>query len=180
MIDVLKHISRWFLLVLLQIIVFNRIGFYSLFNPFIYIFFILMLPLATPRSLLLILAFITGLTVDIFSNTGGLHAFASTLIAFVRPFWIQIAIPRSNYDDLSNIKLKEVEFGQFIAYSSVILLLHHFVLYLTESLAWGDLLLIIGKAIINTLISLLAIIAFRYFDLSSSKKAWIKTAAFSS
>lgn len=171
MIDILKHITRWFFLILLQIIVFNHIGFYSLFNPFIYIFFILMLPLATPRSLLLILAFITGLTVDVFSNTGGLHAFASTLIAFVRPFWIQIAIPRSNYDDLSNIKHKEVEFGQFTAYSGLLLLLHHFILYLSESLAWGDLLLIIGKALTNTLISLAAIIALRYFDLSSSKKA---------
>lgn len=171
MIEIVKHIFRWFLLILLQVIVFNRIGFYSLFNPFIYIFFILLLPLATPRSLLLVLAFITGLTVDIFSNTGGLHAFASTLIAFVRPYWIKITIPRSNYDDLSNIKLKEVEFGQFIAYSSLLLLMHHFILYLAESMAWGDLLLITGKAFTNTLISVVAIIAFRYFDLSSSKKS---------
>lgn len=171
MIEIVKHLFRWFILILLQVILFNRIGFYSLFNPFIYIFFILMLPLATPRSLLLILAFVTGLTVDVFSNTGGLHAFASTLIAFVRPFWIKIAIPRSNYDDLSNIKIKEVEFGQFMAYSSVLLLMHHFALYLAESLAWGDLLFITAKALINTFISVIAIIAFRYFDLSSSKKA---------
>lgn len=171
MIDIIKHTFRWLLLILLQIIVFNRIGFYSLFNPFIYVFFILMLPLATPRSLLLLLAFMTGITVDIFSNTGGLHAFASTLIAFVRPFWIKITIPRSNYDDLSNIKLKEIEFGQFMAYSSLLLFIHHFFLYLAESLAWGDLLLITGKALTNTLISVIAIISFRYFDLSSSKKS---------
>jgi len=169
MIDILKHVLRWVLLILFQIIVFNRIGFYSLFNPFVYVFFILMLPLSTPRSLLMLLAFFTGLTVDIFSNTGGLHALATTLIAFIRPYWIKIAISRSNYDDLSNIKLRDVEFGQFIAYSSLLILVHHFSLYLFESLAWGDLLFIIGKSFTNTFISLVAIIAFRYFDFSPKK-----------
>jgi rod shape-determining protein MreD len=171
MIEIIKQSLRWLVLIILQIIIFNRIGFNSLFNPFIYIFFVLMLPLATPRSLLLLLAFVTGLTVDIFSNTGGLHAFSATLIAFIRPYWIKIAIPRSNYDELSNIKLKEIEFGQFIAYTSLLLLVHHFSLYLVESLMWSDLLLIIGKAFTNTLISLVAIIAFRYFDLSPQKKS---------
>ncbi|MDP2187877.1 MAG: hypothetical protein Q8J69_04255 [Sphingobacteriaceae bacterium] len=170
MIEVFKQLIRWGLLLLLQVFLFNRIGFFSLFNPFIYVFFILMLPLATSRSLLLLLAFITGFAVDIFSNTGGLHAFASTLIAFIRPFWVKIAIPRSNYDELGNIKLKEIEFGQFVIYTSALLFIHHFALYLLESLAWGDLLWISGKSIINTLISLLTILAFRYFDLTPSKK----------
>lgn len=169
--EVLKQSFRWVLLILLQIIIFNRIGFFSLFNPFVYVYFVLMLPLATPRSLLLILAFLTGLTVDIFSNTGGLHALATTLVAFIRPFWVKIAIPRSNYDDLSNIKLKEIEFGQFMAYCSLLLLVHHFSLFLAESLYWQDLLLIFGKTFTNTLLSLTAVIAFRYFDLSKPKNA---------
>jgi hypothetical protein len=167
--DVLKHILRWVIVVVLQVGIFNHIGLMSLFNPFIYTFFILMLPLATPRSLLLILAFATGLVIDIFSNTGGLHAFASTLMAFVRPHWVKFAIPRSNYDDLSNIKLKDVEFGQFLAYTSVLLLVHHLSLYAIESLQLEAFFLIIGRTFTNAALALGAILAMRYFDLSPQK-----------
>lgn len=167
--ELLKHFLRWLIVVALQVGIFNQIGLMSLFNPFIYPFFILMLPLATPRSLLMILAFTTGLAIDIFSNTGGLHAFASTLVAFVRPHWVKIAIPRSNYDDLSNIKLRDVEFGQFLAYTAPLLLVHHLSLYAVESLRADEFFMILGKTLTNAFLALLGILAMRYFDLSPHK-----------
>lgn len=117
----------------------------------------------------MVLAFVTGLTVDIFSNTGGLHAFASTLIAFVRPYWIKITIPRSNYDELQNIRIKDIEFSQFIAYTSALILIHHFVLYTSESLSWSETLLILGKTLVNGLTTTAIVVAFRYFDFNQSK-----------
>lgn len=167
--ELLKHTFRWVLLVLLQLIIFNNIQFLGVLNPFVYIFVILMFPLGIPRGVLMVLAFVTGLTVDIFSNTGGLHAFASTLIAFVRPYWIKITIPRSNYDELQNIRIKDIEFGQFITYTSVLILIHHFVLYTSESLAWSETLLILGKTFTNGLITTAIVVAFRYFDFNQSK-----------
>lgn len=169
--DLIKHIVRWLFLVFLQIGIFNNIELAGLFNPFVYVFAILVFPLGMPRSVLLILAFITGLTIDIFSNTGGLHAAATTLLAFIRPWWVGITIPRTNYDELQNIRIKDIEFGQFITYTALLVGVHHLALFWGESMSWSDFWLIMGKTIINTLLTVVLVVAFRYFDFSSSKTA---------
>lgn len=167
--DILKHIVRWVLLIFLQISIFNNIELFGLLNPFVYIFSVLMLPLGTPRSLLMLIGFFTGWTVDIFSNTGGLHAAATTLLAFVRPWWVGVTVPRTNYDELQNIRIKDIEFGQFVTYAALLTAIHHLSLYWGESLAWADFGLIAGKTLVNSIFTLLLVVAFRYFDFSQGK-----------
>lgn len=165
MIEFLKQSIRLLVLLFFQLAVFNHIGLHGLFNPFIYVFFILMLPLSTPMSLLLILGFGSGLVVDIFSNTGGMHAFATTLIAFIRPFWVKTTIPRTAYDDLQNISFRDVEFGQFVTYSSLLIFIHHLALYSIESLDFSDFFVILMKAVFSAVLTTLLIIALRYLEL---------------
>lgn len=167
--EMIKQIFRWVLLIFLQIGIFNNLELFGLLNPFVYIFTIIMLPLGIPRSLLLLIGFLTGWTIDIFSNTGGLHAAATTLLAFTRPWWVGITIPRTNYDELNNIRIKDIEFGQFITYVALLTGCHHLVLYWGESMAWADFWLIVGKTLVNSLFTILMIIAFRYFDFSQGK-----------
>ncbi|MFN3529061.1 MAG: rod shape-determining protein MreD [Bacteroidia bacterium] len=167
----IKNIFRGLLMVFLQISLFNHIAFLGLHNPFVYVFFILMLPLSTPRSLLMLAAFASGLLVDVFSNTGGMHAMASTLIAFLRPAWIRVSIPRSNFDDLQNIKIREIEFLQFLAYSSLLIVVHHIFLFSIASFDWSEIWLILWKSLVGSLLSLICVLAFRYFDLSPRKKS---------
>lgn len=165
MIDFIKHLIRLLLLLFFQLAVFNHIGLHGLFNPFIYVFFILMLPLSIPTSALLLLGFGSGLVVDIFSNTGGMHAFATTLIAFIRPFWIKTTIPRTAYDELQNISFREIEFGQFVTYASALVFVHHLALYSIESLDLSDMLMILLKSILGALLTSLLVIALRYLEL---------------
>ncbi len=165
MIDLLKHLIRLLLLLFFQVAVFNHIGLHGLFNPFIYVFFILMLPLSIPTSLLLLLGFGSGLVVDIFSNTGGMHAFASTLIAFIRPFWIKTTIPRTAYDELQNISFRDVEFGQFVTYASALVFIHHLALYSIESLDISDIFVILMKAVFSAVLTSSLIIGLRYLEL---------------
>lgn len=169
--ELLKHTFRWILLVLLQLTIFNNIQFLGILNPFVYIFIIIMFPLGMPKSVLMLLAFTTGLTIDVFSNTGGLHAASCTSIAFVRPYWVNITIPRSNYDELQNIRIKDIEFGQFLAYASLLVFTHHLFLYITESLEWSETLMILGKTFTNGFITLAIVIAFRYFDFNQRKSS---------
>ncbi|MCU0363051.1 MAG: rod shape-determining protein MreD, partial [Bacteroidales bacterium] len=56
----LKFGSAFLLLILAQVLVFNNIQFSGFINPYVYVLFILLLPLAVPGWLLLLLAFITG------------------------------------------------------------------------------------------------------------------------
>ena len=72
------------LLVLIQVLALNNIQFLGFLNPYIYILFILSLPVKLPNWITLLLAFVLGLTIDAFSNTMGMHAFATVLVAFLR------------------------------------------------------------------------------------------------
>jgi len=64
--SVIRYTVIFILLVLLQILLFNNIQFSGYVNPYVYIMFILLLPVEIPSWLLLILAFFTGMTIDIF------------------------------------------------------------------------------------------------------------------
>jgi len=87
---VLQNIVSFIVLVLVQVLVLNNIHFMGYINPYIYILFILLLPVRFSRHFTLILAFVLGLIIDAFSNTYGMHAFSTVLIAFLRPFAVNL------------------------------------------------------------------------------------------
>ena len=84
MILIVQNILRFVLLVLVQVLVLNNIQFLGYLNPYLYILFILALPVRLRQWIVLLLAFVLGLTIDAFSNTMGLHAFATVFMAFFR------------------------------------------------------------------------------------------------
>ena len=91
---VVKNILRFLLLAVLQVVVFNNMQVGTFVNIFIYVGFIIFLPFETQRGLLLLLALVMGLLMDMFSNTGGLHAAALVFMAFSRPGVLRIIEPR--------------------------------------------------------------------------------------
>ena len=93
-----RNIIRFMVLVLVQILVLNNIQVSGYIVPHIYILFILLLPFETPRWLLLIAAFALGITVDLFTQTHGMHAAATVFIAFLRPWVLEMSAPRDGYE----------------------------------------------------------------------------------
>jgi hypothetical protein len=93
-----KYIFRFVALVLLQVLVLDNIQLGGYINPFPYIYFILILPINTGRLTLLFFGFLLGITLDVFSATGGIHAAACTLIAFYRPFLLKAQGPRDGFE----------------------------------------------------------------------------------
>ena len=73
---IFKNITRFILLVLVQVIVLNKINFLGYINPYIYILFIILFPIKNNRVLFIFLGFLLGLTVDLFLDSGGVHAAA--------------------------------------------------------------------------------------------------------
>ena len=63
--------------VALQVLVLNHIHLFHLVTPFLYLYIILKIPLDLTRVQIIWIAFLTGLTIDIFSNTLGMHAAAA-------------------------------------------------------------------------------------------------------
>lgn len=117
--------------VLVQVLIMNHIQFSHFVNPYFYLLFLLLLPVGVPRYMLLLLGFGLGLTIDLFSNTPGVHASATVLVAFIRPFLLNTA----NLDEQEKAirpTIYNMGFTSFIRYAAIIVLIHHFVMFYLE------------------------------------------------
>ncbi|MBT6835150.1 MAG: rod shape-determining protein MreD, partial [Bacteroidetes bacterium] len=95
---IIIYIVHFLFLVVLQVFVLNNIHLFEIVHPYIYIYFILLLPVSIPKTSLIILAFLLGLVIDVFSNTYGIHAAASTLVGFLRPLLVGQFVSDSDPD----------------------------------------------------------------------------------
>lgn len=157
---VLQNIFRFIILVLLQVLVMNNVQFLGYINPFIYILFILSLPVLTPRWFALLLAFALGLTIDVFSNTIGMHAFAAVLIAFLRNGIIKLftALEEGNNPTPS---FYTFGVGAYVKYVVLMVFLHHSTLFFLEAFSFAQFWIISVKILFSSLITILLILSFQ-------------------
>ena len=141
-------------LVLVQVLIFNQVQFSGFFNPYVYVLFIILLPLSTPRYAVLILAFLLGLTIDIFSNSLGIHSAATVFVAYVRPLIIRIISNRE--DDKSDFPgLNQNKLSWFISYVLLMVLLHHTVLFYLEVYTFVNFLNTLYRVILSSIFSII-------------------------
>jgi hypothetical protein len=155
----------------IQIFVLNKIPpLHQFIVPYFYFVFILWLPFKMGRSALLLISFSVGMVVDMFFKTPGLHAAACVLIAFVRPFLINLLLPKEA-TDWGNEEPSKKTMGAvpYATYLIILTLLHHFYLILLEWMQFGSFLYFIGKLVATTLISLFLIMIADLFLNRKSK-----------
>jgi cell shape-determining protein MreD len=162
-IDVLKHIARFFLLVALQVLFLNNIQLSSYINPYVYIMFIMSLPFNTSRWLVLILSFILGLTIDMFSDSAGIHAAACTFIGYSRSYVLLLIKPRDDYDETKSPSVKDMGFAWFITYASILTVLHHFVYFYLEVFRLNEFFSIFLRIILSSIFTLFVTVIIQYF-----------------
>jgi cell shape-determining protein MreD len=127
-------------------------------TPYLYFLFILWLPFTISRSGLLLVSFLFGLTLDYFLGTPGLHAAPCVLIAYLRPFLINVLISQEGAElNYAEPSIKSMGFAPYGLYVLVFTFIHHFYLVFIEWLHFGNFLYFIGKVTATTGISLLLI-----------------------
>jgi len=131
-----KYFFQFVILITTQLLIFNNFEFSGYINPYIYIIFILLLPFDLQRSLLLVLAFSTGLLMDIFSGTPGVHSTATVLMAFLRPAVAGVFAPREGYQSGTNPRIIYYGMEWFVKYSVTLIIIHHFLLFYLEVLSF--------------------------------------------
>ncbi|MCE5332798.1 MAG: rod shape-determining protein MreD [Bacteroidales bacterium] len=163
MLTVVQNILSFIILVLVQVLALNNIQFLGFINPYIYILFILSLPVKLPHWVTLLLAFVLGLTIDAFSNTMGMHAFATVLAAFSRNGIIKLF---TSIEEGSNPVPSFYTFGvgAYIKYVVFMVLLHHTTLFLLEAFSFANIWLIIFKIILSSFVTILLILGIRSFN----------------
>lgn len=159
---IIKNIIRFIGLLLLQVLILNNIQFSGYVNPYLYVLFILLLPFNTPNWLLIILAFLLGLSVDIFGDTLGLHATASVFMAFCRPTIMKLNY--SKYELDIGVKPSVIEMGlnRFFAYSLILVSIHHVILFTLEVFDRHEFLLTFFRIIPSIIFTMLLVIISQY------------------
>ncbi len=138
----------FFFLLGLQVFVLNNILLFGYINPYLYIAFIFFYPLRKNRFNLLFLSFLLGLGVDLFANTGGIHAFASVFIAYFRLFFIKLFFNKLEAD-YPFFKLKSEPFGKVFNFVITLTILHHFLLFAFANFSFEN----ISGVFVNTIYS---------------------------
>ncbi|HAR20380.1 MAG TPA: Rod shape-determining protein MreD [Cytophagales bacterium] len=165
--DIFKLISNFFLLFLVQIFFF-KFGIFGVAFCFPYLFFLLLLPMSTPKGLLLMVGFGYGLLIDVFFDSPGLHAAACTLLSYLRPNVISAITPAGGYDEYTPISVHILGFRWVVSYTLLLIGAHHFMLFFLEAFTFMHFFLTLMKIIFSTLLTSFLFILMQY--MISSKK----------
>lgn len=157
----LKYGFMFVVLVLVQVLIFNQVHVGGYINPFIYILFIILLPVNTPQYLMLFTGFLLGLAVDVFSNSPGMHASATVFIAFIRPSVIR-AISNREEDRHNYPGLKQNSFSWFLFYTAIMVFLHHLVFFYLEIFTFTHFLSTLLKVVVSSLFSIFVIVLSQF------------------
>lgn len=155
-----KNIVRFCLFILVQVFVLYQIPpLHHLVTPYIYFLFILWLPYRMGRRTQLLLAFLLGFALDAFTKTYGLHSAPCLLIAYLRPFLINLLLTREGADfNYNEPSVQSMGFAPYFTYVTILTFVHHVSLFFLEALQTGGLVYFVIKALFSTAISLLLIL----------------------
>lgn len=166
---VINNIARFFILVILQVLVLNNIQFSGFINPYPYILFILLLPFDISNLALLLIGFFLGFSVDVFSNTLGMHSAATVLIAFLRPFILKMLASYDDYEYSTEPSMQVIGISKFMSFAAITCFIHHFTLFYLEAFRFSDFFYTLLRIILSTIFSMLLIFLMQYWFVKFKK-----------
>ncbi|PHQ61332.1 MAG: rod shape-determining protein MreD [Maribacter sp.] len=149
---------RFVLLVLVQVLVFNRLNFFGYINPMIYIMFLYWYPIKENRPVFIGVSFLLGLSIDFLSDTMAIHTAAITTIAYLRPTIMRFVFG-VNYE-FQSFRLDNSSKVQQITFLALLIVVHHFVFFTLEIFNMANMLLILKKVISIGLATLVLCLLF--------------------
>ena len=135
-------------LVLLQVFVLSNINFLGYINPYVYISFVFFFPLKENRFPFLTYSFLLGLCIDFFLDSGGIHAFSTLFIGYIRLFYVHLFF-RKSVVDFPFFKLALESFGKVFNFVVTLTVIHHFMLFSFTNFSFQNML----EVVLNTLFS---------------------------
>ena len=164
---ILQNSIRWVLLMAVQILVFNNIYLGGVFNPYIYVLIILSLPIEISAIATLFIGFFTGIILDMFTHTYGMHTMAFTLFGFLRPLVLSGVAPRDGYAFGASANVRDMGLGLYSAYALILIFTHHLLLFVLEGFGSQSIWLIIERVLLNTLLTFVIIMVIQSFSRKS-------------
>jgi rod shape-determining protein MreD len=158
---IIKYAFIFVVLVLVQVLILNQVQFSGYINPYIYVLFIMLLPLSSPRYVILVMAFLMGMAIDIFSGSLGVHAFATVFVAYFRVYIIRLITNREE-DQNDYPGLAQNGFSWFLSYTIWVVLVHHFVLFYIEVFTLKEFLNTFYRIVLSSVSSIFVIVLSQF------------------
>ena len=156
----LGNIARFILLLAAQVLIFNRIDLFGFINPFPYILFIILFPVNGNKMGLLAASFFLGILMDMFWNSGGVHAAACVVLAYYRPAIFKFSFGLSY--EYQTVKLNDVLTPERFSFILIAVVIHHAVLFFLEIFKISSLWDILVRTILSTIFTIISCIIIIY------------------
>ena len=154
-----KQIGRYFLVMLLQVLLFDQLQLLGVCHPYIYILCLLMMPITLPHSADMIIGAVVGLILDIFCNSLGVHTASCIFIMFIRPYLIGAIV--NDKDRLNEqITLRTLGMEALLKYTVILVLAHHLMVFLLAAWSWSHIGFVLMETIVSSLITISIIIGY--------------------
>jgi hypothetical protein len=167
--SIIVHLFSFVFYTLVQALILKNLAIFNLAFCFLYVLFLLSLPVDTNPLLLMVIAFLMGIVIDTFYDSLGLHASTMVLIAYLRNPWLALITPQSGYEVGAAPSLRYNGIQWFLVYSIPLIFLHHFVLFYVEASSFNMFLHTFFKVILSTLFTLIAILIVQFMSGSRAR-----------
>lgn len=161
-IRLIKNILISLLIILTQVIVLNQIHLFACATPLLYVYIIIMFRRNFPRWAILVWSFLTGLIVDVFTNTPGVAAASMTFMGMVQPAVLRLFINRDTPDDLLPTG-RTLGFGHYASYTTILVTLYCLIFFTLETFTFFNWLQWIECVVGSSAITIVLILALENF-----------------
>ena len=164
----IKVLIYFVLFVSIQVLIMDNIHLFRIVTPFLYLYIILKIPANVSRSYVIVISFLVGIVIDMFSNTLGMHAAACSLIGLIRnPLMIILSNKELVEDTTPSYRTFGV--GAFVKYALSIIVIHHISLFLIESISLFDPVFLIFRIFAHVIFTAMFILIIETFNLERKK-----------
>ena len=164
------NLSRFFILMLLQVFVLNYVQWFGFLNPAVYLLFLILLPLEIPKTAQYIIAFATGFIVDAFLKTFGIQALACVLMIFLRPYVILILNGFKPLEAGVTPKPGIKDFSWILVYTLILIFIQQFTVSILEMFHWVHGWKIVWNSLANTLFTAFIVLCLEYIFFTKKNK----------
>ena len=146
----------------LQVIFMRNVVLFDKAFCFVYLAFLLLIPLEVGALFIMFLGFATGLITDIFYDSLGIHASSCVIIMFLRPYLVNLLTPRGGYDAGLVPTLRVMGWEWFSVYAFTLIFIHHLALFYIEASGFGMFFFTFSKAFFSSILTFTVIIIIQY------------------
>ena len=147
---------RFLFIISSQVLIFNNILIFGV-SPNIYLIFLIVFPLSYNKSFMYFYMFLSGLVLDLFSNTYGIITFSLLISSVLRIYFSKFSFGHFDANKVRKTSdyIKGTSLYQKLTFLILMYLTHQLILYSVEAFSFEKFSWIVKKTLTSTIISII-------------------------